>query len=145
MNYWNWDSSLAIGIDVIDNQHRRIVDYINELNTAIVNKDKENMFHVLQELADYTMTHFAFEESLMDKSAYPFADAHKQVHASFAGQVTRYQKKFAQGQDISKHLRSELQIWLTNHIKKDDKDFAPYVRKLQNKSWLGGLLRRFFG
>jgi hemerythrin len=145
VTYWTWDASLSVGIDVIDAQHKRIIDYINELDAAIGARSREQIFAVLMELADYTVTHFAFEESLMEKGAYPFAAAHKHVHEAFAAQVAGYQKKFAAGQDISKHLRSELQIWLTNHIKRDDKDFAPYVRKLHRGGWVTRLLGRFFG
>lgn len=39
--YWKWDASLSVGLDVIDNQHRRIVEYINELNAAIHDHDRE--------------------------------------------------------------------------------------------------------
>ena len=34
MAYLHWSSDLDTGIDVIDKQHQRIVDYLNELNTA---------------------------------------------------------------------------------------------------------------
>ena len=145
MSAWIWDSSLSVGIDVIDNQHRRIVEYINELDAAIAQKDRDSISLVLSELVDYTMTHFAFEESIMIDGGYPFADAHKKVHEAFASQVRQFQARFSQGQDISKRLRAELQIWLFNHIKRDDKDYAPYVKKVQKKGWIGGLVHRFFG
>jgi len=145
MSTWAWDPSLSIGIDVIDNQHRRIVDYINELDEAISSNDRNDVSQVLRALADYTVTHFAFEESLMVKGGYPFSDAHRKVHESFARQVSQYQQKFSKGQDISRRLRSDLRIWLTDHIKRDDKDYAPYIKNMQKKGLLAGLRRKFLG
>lgn len=31
MSYMKWTSDLELGIEVIDNQHRRIVEYMNDL------------------------------------------------------------------------------------------------------------------
>ncbi len=41
MAYWVWEPAFSVGIAVIDNQHKRIIDYINELNNALVYRDSE--------------------------------------------------------------------------------------------------------
>jgi hemerythrin len=145
MSYWSWDSSLSVGIAVIDSQHRRIVDYINELSVARVAKDEAQVTQVLMGLVDYTRTHFALEEALMQQAGYPLSDSHKKVHDAFAAHVNRYVQQHEAGRDVTNKLMSELQIWLTNHIKKDDKDYAPYAAKMMNKGWLRRTLARFFG
>ena len=38
-----WESKLDTGIDVIDHQHRRIVDYINDLEIAKAMGDKKKV------------------------------------------------------------------------------------------------------
>ena len=145
MIYWSWDPSLSVGIEVIDSQHRRIVDYINELSTAKTEKNQDQVTQTLLSLVDYTRTHFAFEEELMQKAGYPLSDSHKKVHDAFVAQISRYVKQHEEGQDVTKKLLSELQIWLTNHIKRDDKDYAPYASKLMNPGWLKRTLNKFFG
>jgi len=45
-------SDLETEIDVIDNQHMRIVDYINRMEEAIRQFDKLSVGQVLDELAD---------------------------------------------------------------------------------------------
>ena len=87
MAYLHWSSDLDTGIEVIDKQHRRIVDYLNELNSANEIGDSKATGHVLQELVDYTLTHFAFEEELQERAAYPFLKAHKRVHEIFTKRV----------------------------------------------------------
>lgn len=147
MAYWNWDSSLSIGVEVIDEQHKRIIDYINELDVISQEKNPTKLQHVLTELVDYTITHFTFEEEMMSNANYPFSSAHKKVHEAFTKRIASYQDRLKSGEDISQDLMNELKIWLTNHIKKDDKDYAPFAAKSLNKSqgWLRGALRKFFG
>lgn len=145
MGYWSWDSSLSIGIDVIDAQHRRIVNYINELYDARHEKDSYKVSRVLFELVDYTRTHFVFEENLMKQAGYPLSDSHKKVHDAFVVHIEKFLREHESGKDITSALSSQLQIWLTNHIKNDDRDYSPYVIKMTNPGWIANALKRFFG
>lgn len=153
MAYLHWSSDLDTGIDVIDKQHRRIVDYLNELNTANENGDQSVTNHVLGELVDYTLTHFAFEEELQEKANYPFLKAHKRVHEIFTRRIAEFQKRAAAGENVAPELLSMLKIWLVNHIKGDDADYAECVKQNlglestvdRTGGWLGGALKRLFG
>ncbi len=146
MGFWAWDASLNVGITIIDEQHKRIVDYLNVLHDAISHKNREQVSEVIAGLINYTDSHFSFEESLMDKAGYPLSDAHKMVHKTFIKQMNSYKTKHNEGNDISRELMSNLQIWLTNHIKKEDKDYVTYVNKFlkRESSWLKKTLNRFF-
>jgi hemerythrin len=153
MAYLHWSSDLDTGIDVIDKQHRRIVDYLNELNSANEVGDSKATGHVLQELVDYTLTHFAFEEELQERAAYPFLKAHKRVHEIFTKRVGEFLKRAEAGEDVTPALLSMLKIWLVNHIKGDDADYAECVKQnlgLESTrdntgGWLGSLMHKFFG
>lgn len=126
----SWSKDLEIGIDVIDSQHRRIVEYINELDMARrASEPHEAVGHVLDELVDYTLSHFAFEESLMEEAGYPFSNAHRKVHRLFARRVSDYVQKHKMGKDISVELLNTLENWLLNHIRHDDRDYAGVVRE----------------
>ncbi len=145
--YWKWEPSLSVGLDVIDNQHRRILDYINEVNSAMHDHNREKVGEVIDQMVDYTVTHFTFEEELMARAGYKLMPEHKAVHQAFTRQMHDYKKRFVAGEDVTRELLSALRIWLTNHIKRDDKDYSPAVRAMLNKedSWVGKTLRRFFG
>ena len=154
MAYLHWSSDLETGIEVIDHQHQRIVDYLNELNEANVSGNRDGTNHVLNELVDYTLTHFAFEEELQEKAGYPFLKAHKRVHEMFTKRVAEFQKRAAGGENVAPEVLSMLKIWLVNHIKGDDADYAESVKKmlgLEGKEgkaaggWLGAAMKRFFG
>ncbi|ADE13047.1 bacteriohemerythrin [Sideroxydans lithotrophicus] len=154
MAYLHWSNDLDTGIEVIDKQHQRIVDYLNELNNANDTGDQTATNHVLNELVDYTLTHFAFEEELQEKAQYPFLKAHKRVHEIFTKRVAEFQQRAAAGENVAPELLSMLKIWLVNHIKGDDADYVESVKKMLgfegtgNKvdgGWLGTALKKFFG
>ena len=65
-----WTADLNLGIDVIDSQHRNIVDYINQLTEAIETQQDHEVLSVLEQLASYTIDHFVFEEELLEKAGY---------------------------------------------------------------------------
>ena len=148
MTQLNWTSDLETGIQVIDKQHQRIVDYINKLQHAQQFHSREEVGTVLDELVDYTLSHFAFEESLMEEAGYPFINAHKKVHQLFVRRVADYQQRFKMGEDIADELLNTLRAWLINHIKNDDQDYSEDVRNnMENVSSkkTGGWLKKFFG
>ncbi len=151
MAYIDWSDSLDTGIDVIDNQHRRIVDYINKLEDTREHHSMEEVGVVLDELVDYTLSHFTFEESLMEEAGYPFIKAHKRVHELFIRRVSDYMQRFKMGEDITEELHNTLKAWLINHIRNDDYDYSEIVRTQLNtgdsrrRSWFSRNMKKFFG
>jgi hemerythrin len=123
-----WTDDLNTGIDVIDFQHRRIVDYMNHLEAALIARDRKGIGRVLDELSDYTESHFAFEESLQAEAGYKLAVPHKATHDLFVKRLIRYQERHDEGDDIGENLYDMLTTWLLHHIKRDD---AAYVADVQ--------------
>jgi hemerythrin len=124
-----WTEDLSVGIEVIDAQHMRIVDYINQLHTAHQTGDKSLMSRVLEELIDYTESHFGFEESILEDAGYVFLKAHQRVHALFIRKIGQFQARHISGEDIAHELHAILVSWLINHIKREDSDYSATVRK----------------
>lgn len=146
-----WSLDLDTGISVIDKQHRRIVDYINQLDDARTSgHQKENIAKVIDELVEYTVSHFAFEESMQEEAKYPFLKAHKRVHDLFVRRAAEYQERFRLGEDISEELHKLMFNWLFTHIKHDDADYVASVKNNLAKQEefvekKRGLFARLFG
>jgi hemerythrin len=146
-----WTSQLNIGIEVIDQQHLRIVEYINQLDDIQSRPHSQKEIKSLVDaLVDYTVSHFGFEESLQEEAGYPFIKAHKRVHELFIRRVSDFQKRLENNEDISEELNSLLVVWLASHIRGDDFDYAECVRTyLQNQHGFvetkKGLFARLFG
>ena len=72
MSIVKWSNSLLIGNEMIDNEHKMLVDLVNNLHTAILeDKADEVINSVLSSLHGYTKDHFSDEEKLMTSINYP--------------------------------------------------------------------------
>lgn len=131
-----WTDELNVGIQEIDEQHKVLVNLINELYGAMIKGGtKETNGEILNRLVDYTKTHFIVEESLMRILGYEDYDAHKKRHDDFVGQLGELKRTYDQGQaHISMELMNFLKDWLSGHIMKTDKEYAPYFLKKGAKS-----------
>jgi len=145
-----WQNDLNTGIEEIDNQHKRIVEMINHLYDAEQNGDNNEIREVLVDLVDYTQSHFAFEETLMEDAGYRFSRAHKKVHELFIRRVVEYRMRFDAGENIVQELRDTLSRWLFSHIRSEDAAYAETVKANMNtlsndQGWLSRSLKKFFG
>lgn len=150
MAHLKWSSVLDTDINVIDSQHKRIVQYINDLYDAQETGDRDKVGNVIDELVDYTLSHFAFEESLMEQAGYPFLIPHQKIHKLFTERVSTYVERYKAGEDVAGDLIVMLQKWLVNHIKLEDGDYKDIVKKNMQKlekdeGWLKSAISKFFG
>ena len=119
-----WVPELDTGIDEIDRQDRRIVDYINKLYELRESPDREALGDVIGEMVDYTLSHFVFEETLIENAGYMFAGPHKKVHELFTRRVSEMQTRFDAGEDVAAELHGMLSRWLFNHIRNEDHGYV---------------------
>jgi len=118
-----WIPELNIGIPEIDKQHRRICDYINQLDEIRHTSNRDKLAEIIEDVIDYTMSHFAFEEGLMEDAGYPFTTPHKRVHQLVTRKVNDLKARFDQGEDVAEELHALLSRWLFNHIRNDDRSY----------------------
>ena len=152
MAYIEWQDDYATGIKVIDGQHLRIIEYINGLDDARHSGNQEAVAETLANLVDYTLSHFAFEESLMQDVGYAAFSVHVQTHDSFRERIAGYQSAFRDGQDVTEELLELLGVWLFEHIAKDDQSYVPAVKvrfpeltQSADSGWLRQKIAKFFG
>ena len=143
--FMEWSDNLNIGIDTIDLQHRKIVDYINELHRAAQVDDHELVGKVLNGLIDYTSSHFGFEEEMLENSGYTELDEHKKLHQNFIERIKKHQANHEQGANVARALTGELQIWLIAHISKEDQLYVPSLKTPPAGSILSKMMSKFFG
>ena len=148
----DWSPKYELGINVIDNQHKRIVDYINQIHdTENDSSSNETLDNVLQNLLDYTYSHFAFEEALMEEANYSDLTGHQLTHSTFTKQIEIIKKRFDHGETVAVELTNMLQKWLLNHIQVDDLNYTATVKENilkknadQHHTWSQRAYRRFF-
>jgi hemerythrin len=142
-----WSEDLSVGIEEIDDQHKVLVDLINEMHDAIHQRHgSEVVRDVLNKLAEYTKIHFAVEESLMRILGYPDYEPHKAQHEKLIASMEELQHKVETGKTaIGFELMHFLKVWLTKHIMESDMNYSGFFLKagakpkLKKKSWTSRL------
>lgn len=129
MSLIEWNDSLSVNIETIDEQHKVLVDMINNFYTHIVDKsNKELMADLIAKMKDYTVYHFSYEEKLLEENGYKESERHKEEHQVFIDKVEDLEKRYNQGQIVlSLEVTNFLKNWLTNHIKGTDMEYSEYL------------------
>jgi len=125
-NQMQWKDEYSVGIESLDNDHKKLINLLNQFTTAYdyaMSEDFER--EALNDLIAYTKYHFEREEDLLDKHSYIGVEAHKKQHRAMIAQVesfvTLYDDK---GHDALAEVSGFLQQWLINHINGTDKEYS---------------------
>lgn len=131
MALFDWKPEYSVEIASIDAQHKKLVDFINELHDAMrAGKGAEALGKVLKGLVDYTKNHFAAEEKLMAEHGYADLAAHKAEHEALLEKVGEVTAKFEQskGSGLTIDVMNFLRDWLTKHILGTDRKYSAHLK-----------------
>ncbi|MDH3974706.1 MAG: bacteriohemerythrin [Deltaproteobacteria bacterium] len=131
MLFMEWNYLLSVKVESIDRQHEKLVILLNEMYDAIcTGKGKAVVGPILDELIDYSKTHFAHEERLMREKSYHYYEAHKLEHDKLTNQVIAFKETFDEGRE-SVHLKLMhfLKNWLIEHIFGTDMKLGYFLSK----------------
>jgi hemerythrin len=129
MAFLDWTDEYSVHVKSMDDQHRRLVELINQLHDAMrVGKGREVIGQVLDSVIRYTQTHFAAEERLMSANGYPALGQHKLEHESLVRQVAEIQKQVQAGKlTVSLSVLDFLKKWLVEHIGGCDQGYGKFL------------------
>jgi hemerythrin len=124
-----WSDYYNVGIGRIDAQHRGLVDLLNELNAAVAaGREHSELERILAGLAAAAVSHFATEEGLLTKFAYPSYDQHKAEHGRLMAQVRLLQEKVRKKETSgTPELVAFGERWLIGHIVYLDKKYTAHL------------------
>lgn len=127
----NWTDGLSVKVESIDNQHKKLIDMINEFYELIREKSNNDLIaNLVKNMKDYTINHFSYEERLLEKHGYVETVNHKQEHAQFINKVEDLEKRLNNGQIIvSFEITSFLKKWLCEHIQVSDMKYSGFLVK----------------
>jgi len=126
-----WTEKYSVGIEQIDKEHKKLVQLLNSLHNAMLSGQANKVLGaILNDLINYTATHFKTEDSLFDKFDYPETQGHKEEHSELVSQVVRFKKEFDSGATmLSIKLITFLKNWLILHIVASDKEYTNFFHE----------------
>lgn len=79
-----WDDSFSVGVEVLDQQHRQIVEVINRLlEEPQEGFDADQIARILDDLTKFVHLHFRMEEGLLAQHGYPDLQVQQAEHREF--------------------------------------------------------------
>jgi hemerythrin-like metal-binding protein len=122
-NSWvEWDESLSVGIDTIDEHHRYLFDLINDLFEVVSNKrGVREVARLINATDTYAKVHFRTEEQMMRHHGYEGIHRQEQEHHAFEAKIRElyvelYDNPLIAQFDVLSYLRD----WLIHHIRVED-------------------------
>lgn len=127
-----WSQILSVGVDEIDEDHRKLVNIFNILNHSVAEGDApEYLVAVLTELINCTVWHFSHEERLMLKYGYGEIEEHRAEHRELIESAKELQQEILQtDKPVADEHIEFLERWLTEHILTADMRLGSYLSQV---------------
>lgn len=132
---FKWEDEFSCHVRNIDEQHKKLFEIGGRLYDIAALSDEydhyDEIINILDELKDYTLYHFDFEESLMKDNGYPDFDIHKIEHDFFIKKIKKIESKDLEGNqgESTMEMIKFVADWISAHILKTDKQYEEFFSK----------------
>lgn len=136
MLIFQWNENYETNIDLIDNQHKNLVNLINDFGKSIQENNKlsqEELNDIFNKITKYAYEHFKDEEKEMEKANVDprHANDHKRAHEMFIKEGTKLFENIQNNFICYEELFHFLSNWLSIHILGTDKVLARQIKAIQ--------------
>ncbi|NFV80744.1 bacteriohemerythrin [Magnetospirillum aberrantis] len=120
-----WSDDLSVGIDLLDNQHRKLISMINVLDDDAMGA--EELGEVIFGLLEYAAIHFRDEEKFFVDEAPEIVEHHFASHTIFISTAYKFVQRFKNGEALAlrQPVYEFLCQWLVEHILVEDMQYKP--------------------
>jgi hemerythrin len=131
MRTLEWDDTLSIGVEMIDEQHRTWIERFNKVAEAVKERRGANeISRTLGFLVDYTEEHFGTEEARMAETGYPESEAHLDRHNDIRLTLNGLVEDFREDgptEELAGDVETFLGNWLIKHIREVDMKLGAFL------------------
>lgn len=128
-----WSEKLELGIPIIDEQHRTIVSTMNSLYFMLSkNIFNDSILNISRIVIHHIKLHSFTEEYILEQANYPDLDSHRLLHSEVERNLMVAIRKTTQAYEQSAVRSDDLMVFLKdywlNHICKEDRKYADWLR-----------------
>ena len=127
-----WTDDLSVGVELIDQQHKMLIQHLNNLIRSLnPNQGLTKIADTLSFLIDYTQFHFSTEEKHMAANNYPELKDHKMKHDEFRATLSHLEEEFKEEgatHVLADSIHTLLVNWLIKHIRVVDIEFGAFLK-----------------
>jgi hemerythrin-like metal-binding protein len=126
---FEWTDDLLLEVSKMDSEHKIIFENINTTIRALNNNNQMEIENAFNELASFTVKHFAHEEEYMQSIDYPGFEGHRKIHEKLIESVMKYGEQIKDRTIDKKKFTSFLKNWLVSHIMGVDVQYANHAHQ----------------
>ncbi|MDR3303593.1 MAG: hemerythrin family protein [Treponema sp.] len=134
---YTWTAAIAVGYELIDEQHKKLFEAINAfLSASEQGEGKDELQKNLRFLSDYTIKHFSEEEAIQQKYKYPDYENHRKYHETCKAVVRELSHELilkGPSETLIKDVQVKVGDWLVEHIKVQDVKLGAYLKSVEDK------------
>jgi hemerythrin len=132
MAFFDWKENFSVGVKAIDNQHKKILELINELVESIRDSREDKIIkEVLADLKEYTHYHFGLEKKLFEKYKYPKSIEHLKEHEVFIDKINLLIDGAEKMKEcVPMETLDYLRDWFMKHMVGVDKNYSKYFESI---------------
>ena len=129
MGLMEWSQQYSINSDLVDNQHKKLIEIINDMHAAMSEgRGREVLGDVMNRVIEYTKYHFGTEEQLMKTYDYPRYQEHWTEHQKLIKKAQDFNDRLLDGERMmSIEFLEFLRDWLISHIQVSDKKVGEFL------------------
>jgi len=122
----NWRAEYSVNQDVLDSHHKQLFSLLNTVYENVMNSlEVCSVLPLIDELTEYTRSHFTMEEQHMRDNGYPEIDAHISKHREFTCTIEAIKSHYhGNNLDAARELMVVLGEWLLQHVLKEDMKYS---------------------
>lgn len=126
-----WRDQLSVCNDLIDNDHKQLIDIINTANQSLQAMSRAGLLTALDQLYKYSRLHFALEEKIAKAVGYPELGRLHTSHEDLLQTLGQISVEIGEQWDAAaaEHFGKFLREWLISHVIKEDMLLKPYLKK----------------
>jgi hemerythrin len=129
MALMTWSSKHSVGVETLDNQHKALMNVLNELHAASMRgKAQEVAGRLIGQMVSLASEHFSAEERLMESIRFPGLVEHRAQHKEMTGKVAEFVARHKKGDTtVYTQLLYFMRDWLSNHMLTVDSEYASWL------------------
>ena len=125
-----WTDKFSVGNKKLDDQHFKIVSFINELIDMPEITNQTVALECIAKMLAYSKEHLEYEEKLLNENDYPDAAVHSVVHQFYVKKVENFLKMtFSDNDNFKSEVLRFLKDWWTDHILEEDMKYRPFLEE----------------
>ena len=126
-----WKNEYSVGVDELDQGHKKLIGMINELYLAMINDRGQRMVRtIISDMLGYAQDHMTLEEEYLRRSKYLGILDHQRAHEQFLAKGLDLKQRSDAGDFVlSYEVIQFLSDWLNEHILETDMLYIPAFKK----------------